>query len=277
MFAKLLKYEWRATRGFLGLLSLICLSAALVGGLSMRYLVWVSELDTQEDVAIVLSVLTMIFAFIAIVICCVAMELYAVWRFYKSRFTDEGYLTFTLPVTTHQILLSSFVNCLISMVCALAALMVGYLVLLLLGFSALEGFFPSLWEVMPLAMENLWRLFSGETGAFLAQLALGVVAGVAGVLNSTVMMMLAVTIGSILAKKHKVLAAIGVYYGINMVMSLITSVLGVVLGLSVYSSQSSGMDVLSSMMLMESGLFLIVAVGGYFLMYALVHRKLNLT
>ena len=274
MFAKLLKYEWRATRGFLGLLSLICLSAALVGGLSMRYLVWVSELDTQEDVAIVLSVLTMIFAFIAIVICCVAMELYAVWRFYKSRFTDEGYLTFTLPVTTHQILLSSFVNCLISMVCALAALMVGYLVLLLLGFSALDNFFPSLWEVLPLAMENLWRLFSGETGAFLAQLTLGVVTGV---LNSTVVMMLAVTIGSILAKKHKVLAAIGVYYGINMVMSLITSVLGVVLGLSVYSSQSSSMDVLSSMMLMESGLFLIVAVGGYFLMYALVHRKLNLT
>lgn len=274
MFAKLLKYEWRATRGFLGLLSLICLSAALVGGLSMRYLVWVSELDTQEDVAIVLSVLTMIFAFIAIVICCVAMELYAVWRFYKSRFTDEGYLTFTLPVTTHQILLSSFVNCLISMVCALAALMVGYLVLLLLGFSALDNFFPSLWEVLPLAMENLWRLFSGETGAFLARLTLGVVTGV---LNSTVVMMLAVTIGSILAKKHKVLAAIGVYYGINMVMSLITSVLGVVLGLSVYTSQSSSMDVLSSMMLMESGLFLIVAVGGYFLMYALVHRKLNLT
>lgn len=274
MFAKLLKYEWRATRGFLGLLCLICLSAALVGGLAMRYLVWVSELDSQSNAFIVLSVLTMIFAFIAIAICCVAMELYAVWRFYKSRFTDEGYLTFTLPVTTHQILLSSFVNCLICMVCALAALMAGYLVLLLLGFSALENFFPSLWEVLPLAMENLWRLFSGETGTFLGLLLLEVVAGV---LNSTVMMMLAVTIGSILTKKHKVLAAIGVYYGINMVMSLITSVLGVVLGLSVYSSQSSSMDVLSSMMLMESGLFLIVAVGGYFLMYALVHRKLNLT
>lgn len=274
MFAKLLKYEWRATRGMVGLLCLICLSAALVGGLAMRYLVWVSELDSQSNAFIVLSVLTMIFAFIAIVICCVAMELYAVWRFYKSRFTDEGYLTFTLPVTTHQILLSSFVNCLISMVCALAALMVGYLVLLLLGFSALEGFFPSLWEVMPLAMENLWRLFSGETGAFLAQLALGVVAGV---LNSTVMMMLAVTIGSILAKKHKVLAAVGVYYGINMALSLVAGVLGAILGLSVYTSQSSGMDVFSSMMLWNAGLFLIVAVGGYFLTHWLVSRKLNLT
>ena len=274
MFAKLLKYEWRATRGMVGLLCLICLSAALVGGLAMRYLVWVSELDSQGNVAIVLSVLTMIFAFIVIAIGAAAMQFFTLWRFYKSRFTDEGYLTFTLPVTTHQILLSGFVNCLLGVLSSLVALGISYLVLLLLGFSALDNFFPSLWEVLPRAMENLWRLFSGETGAFLAQLTLG---DVTGVLNSTVVMMLAVTIGSILAKKHKVLAAIGVYYGINMVMSLITSVLGVVLGLSVYSSQSSGMDVLSSMMLMESGLFLIVAVGGYFLMYALVHRKLNLT
>lgn len=274
MFAKLLKYEWRATRGFLGLLSLICLSAALVGGLSMRYLVWVSELDSQSNAFIVLSVLTMIFAFIAIAICCVAMELYAVWRFYKSRFTDEGYLTFTLPVTTHQILLSSFVNCLICMVCALAALMAGYLVLLLLGFSALENFFPSLWEVLPLAMENAWRLFSGETGTFLGLLLLEVVAGT---LSTTVMMMLAVTIGCILAKKHKVLAAVGVYYGINMALSLVAGVLGAILGLSVYTSQSSGMDVFSSMMLWNAGLFLIVAVGGYFLTHWLVSRKLNLT
>lgn len=275
MFAKLLKYEWRATRGMVGLLSLICLSAALVGGLSMRYLVWVSELDTQEDVAIVLSVLTMIFAFIAIVICCVAMELYAVWRFYKSRFTDEGYLTFTLPVTTHQILLSSFVNCLISMVCALAALMAGYLVLLLLGFSALENFFPSLWEVLPLAMENAWRLFSGETGTFLGLLLLEVVAGV---LNSTVMMMLAVTIGCILAKKHKVLAAVGVYYGINMAISMITSVLGAIQGIVSYTSQAaSGVSTLSGMMLSGSVLEVVVAIGAYWLMYVLIHRKLNLT
>lgn len=275
MFAKLLKYEWRATRGFLGLLSLICLSAALVGGLSMRYLVWVSELDTQEDVAIVLSVLTMIFAFIAIVICCVAMELYAVWRFYKSRFTDEGYLTFTLPVTTHQILLSSFVNCLISMVCALAALMVGYLVLLLLGFSALDNFFPSLWEVLPLAMENLWRLFSGETGTFLGLFLLEIVTGTfSGVLT----MMLSVTIGCILAKKHKVVVSVAVYFGISMAISMITSVLGAIQGIVSYTSQAaSGVSTLSSMMLSGSVLAVVVAIGAYWLMYALVHRKLNLT
>ena len=275
MFAKLLKYEWRATRGFLGLLSLICLSAALVGGLSMRYLVWVSELDTQEDVAIVLSVLTMIFAFIAIVICCVAMELYAVWRFYKSRFTDEGYLTFTLPVTTHQILLSGFVNCLLGVLSSLVALGISYLVLLLLGFSALDNFFPSLWEVLPLAMENLWRLFSGETGTFLGLFLLEIVTGTfSGVLT----MMLSVTIGCILAKRHKVVVSVAVYFGISMAISMITSVLGAIQGIVSYTSQAaSGVSTLSGMMLSGSVLAVVVAIGAYWLMYALVHRKLNLT
>lgn len=275
MFAKLLKYEWRATRGFVGLMCLICLSAALVGGLAMRYLVWVSELSSQSEVGIVLAVLTMVFAFIAIAICAVAMELYTVWRFYRSRFTDEGYLTFTLPVTTHQVLLSSFVNCLIGMVFALAALMVGYLVLLLLGFSALEDFFPSLWQVLPMAVENAWRLFAGETGTFLGLLLLEIVTGV---ISNAVLMMLAVTIGSILAKKHKVIAAVGVYYGINMALSLVTGVLGTIQGVVSYSSSEvTALSVLSSMMLWTSGVFLVVAVGGYFLMYWLVHRKLNLT
>ena len=275
MFAKLLKYEWRATRGMVGLLCLICLSAALVGGLAMRYLVWVSELDSQSNAFIVLSVLTMIFAFIAIAICCVAMELYAVWRFYKSRFTDEGYLTFTLPVTTHQILLSGFVNCLLGVLSSLVALGISYLVLLLLGFSALDNFFPSLWEVLPLAMENLWRLFSGETGTFLGLFLLEIVTGTfSGVLT----MMLSVTIGCILAKKHKVVVSVAVYFGISMAISMITSVLGAIQGIVSYTSQAaSGVSTLSSMMLSGSVLAVVVAIGAYWLMYVLVHRKLNLT
>ena len=39
MYSKLLKYDWRATRGMLGLLCLICLGAALAGGGTMRYLI----------------------------------------------------------------------------------------------------------------------------------------------------------------------------------------------------------------------------------------------
>ena len=42
MFTKLLKHEWRATRGMLGTLCLVCLGASLLGGLTMRYLMWTS-------------------------------------------------------------------------------------------------------------------------------------------------------------------------------------------------------------------------------------------
>ena len=49
MFAKLLKHEWRATRGVLGLLCLISLSAALLGGGAMRYLVSFSNQENRLD------------------------------------------------------------------------------------------------------------------------------------------------------------------------------------------------------------------------------------
>ena len=48
MFTKLLKQEWRATRGILGLLCLVSLIAAVLGGGSMRFLVGTSQ-ETEEN------------------------------------------------------------------------------------------------------------------------------------------------------------------------------------------------------------------------------------
>ena len=38
MFTKLLKHEWRATRGMLGTLCLVCVGSSLLGGGTMRCL-----------------------------------------------------------------------------------------------------------------------------------------------------------------------------------------------------------------------------------------------
>ena len=49
MFTKLLKHEWLATRGSLGTLCLVSLAASLLGGLTMRYLVWASTAQGMEN------------------------------------------------------------------------------------------------------------------------------------------------------------------------------------------------------------------------------------
>ena len=85
------------------------------------------------------------------------------------------------------------------------------------------------------------------------------------------MLMLSVTVGSVIAKKHKVLAAVGTYYAIQVAMSIaealtMTSVVmldGVGYAFNVFSA---------SLLLM-----LAVTVGGYFLMHYLADKKLNLT
>ena len=140
MFTKLIKHEWRASRGALGLICLICLIGALLGGCSMRYLVWVSSQTESMKLMDVLCVLALIAAIIAIAVCGMGELIFLIWRFYKSRFTDEGYLTFTLPVNTHQILLSSMLSSVIGMLIVTVVVVISVIVLLLVGFSGVEGF-----------------------------------------------------------------------------------------------------------------------------------------
>ena len=123
MFAKLLKYEWRATRGSLGTLCLVNLAASLLGGLTMRYLVWASSAQGSENqFLVVISVLAMIGAIIVVAVSGVAALILLIGRFYKSRFTDEGYLTFNLPVSVHQNLLASMTNTILGMILVFLAI-----------------------------------------------------------------------------------------------------------------------------------------------------------
>ena len=147
MFTKLLKHEWRATRGMLGTLCLICLGASLLGGCTMRYLMIASSQDAQQNVIVVLNVLAMVAAMIAVAVVGVAALFLLIGRFYKSRFTDEGYLTFTLPVNTHQNLLASMANTAIGMVIIFFVICAALAVWMLIGFSAIPGFYERVWEV----------------------------------------------------------------------------------------------------------------------------------
>lgn len=270
MFTKLLKHEWRATRGMLGTLCLVCLGASLLGGLTMRYLIWASTVqEMEQDVIVVLNVLGMVTAIIAVAVTGVAALFLYISRFYKSRFTDEGYLTFTLPVNTHQNLLSSMAISAIGMVIVFFVICAALCLWLMIGFSAIPGFYETLWKVLP----ELWEKFKEANdqipwryaGLFLLNV-------LDGCVSELIMLMLSVTVGSILAKKHKILAAIGVYYGINVLISMAG---GAMLSVKVIAHSEEAQMVLS-VFSSSAVMMAVAAVVGYFLMYWLMDRKLNL-
>ena len=269
MFTKLLKHERRATRGMLGTLCLVCLGASLLGGGTMRYLMIASSQDAQQNVIVVLNVLAMVAAMIAVAVVGVAALFLYIGRFYKSRFTDEGYLTFTLPVSTHQNLLASMANTAIGMVITFFAICAALGVWLMIGLPGMGEFLGEVWEKFPELWAGLKHAWSTIPWKYVWMFLLNIVTGS---VCELVVLMLSLTIGSILAKKHKILAAVGVYYGIHVALSMVTSF---TMAMGVFS----GADEKVWMLRYFSGMALLMAavsVAGYFLMYALVDRKLNL-
>ena len=274
MFAKLLKHEWRSTREMLGILSLISLGASLLGGLTMCYLFYVSSHDGGgSDALEILSVLFMIAAMIALAVVGVAAVVVYMGRFYKSRFTDEGYLTFTLPVNTHQNLLASLVNTAVGMVLIILVICLSGCLWMVIAFAGVEGFYPTVREHFPELWEKFWSLVQTHAGEIpWGVVARAILSALTGGINSLVMLMLAVTVGSLIAKKHKILAAVAVFYGIHVLISIATAFL-----MSANDVLSDGaLAAMSGFFGRTALLMTALSLGGYFLMYWLVDRKLNL-
>ena len=106
MFAKLLKHEWKATAGPLGLLTLGAAGIAVFGALVLRTLLHLIESDALIGAANLLLIpmgLLVVFSFLAIGLYALGVSLLLLVRFYKSRFSDQGYLTFTLPAKPSHI------------------------------------------------------------------------------------------------------------------------------------------------------------------------------
>lgn len=262
MFAKLLKMEFRSTWNVLGILCLSLVGAGLLGGLAIRYLEGVSA--PKQWLEILLCELVITAAVLFFVVCGAAALIVQIVRFYRSRFTDEGYLTFTLPVTTHQVLLSSFVTSAVNLI-AVAA--VGAVGLILMGLCAIPDF-----EILRKGMDIFWQEFPELWARFtqadvLQAVGLLLVNAIVAFSNELILIMLAVTIGSLVAKKHKILAAVVFYYILHVVGLTFTGISMVNLLESNDSLRLLGLLALVN---------LIVAVAGYFLMYYLVDKKLNL-
>ena len=102
MLKKCVKHEWKASwKGMAGING-AALALGLLGSLGI--------LGTLHNMRIPdLVVVLYMFAYIVILVASsIVTYVLMAGRYYKSIFTDEGYLTNTLPVTSDQKILSRF-------------------------------------------------------------------------------------------------------------------------------------------------------------------------
>ena len=102
MFGKLMKYEMRYLIRIFAPMWVIVLALCTFSRLTIR-----PDLDGMmymEGIQALLPVLAIMLAVTAIITMMIVATVVLLQRFYKGMYGDEGYLMFTLPVTTRSLI-----------------------------------------------------------------------------------------------------------------------------------------------------------------------------
>ncbi len=259
MFGKLMKAEWRASRRVIGALcAVVLISGALLGLLGNLLLrEETGSWQLPGFVNVLFSLLSMT-AVLAVTLSLAASVFYVLWRYYRSRFTEEGYLTYTLPVNNHQLMLSSI------LASVLEILLVGLATVaaMAIAFGIFSAGLP--WNEVDRGL--VWSRFREllslrpVAGDVLLVLLNMVLMGLAALLT----LMLAVTIGATAAKKHPILLAIAVYYGLSLVR------------MAAYLNAADACTSSGATLAALAGVNAAAMLIAYFWMYYLTSRRLNL-
>ena len=272
MFAKLLKREWKASCRLLSIMSLAALGVAVLEAVVFRMLITGAEPDRSGMVSGTM-VQMMLFLSLAIVAYVIGVQIFLIVRFYKNKFTDEGYLTFTLPVSCQQIFLSSMLNMAIWTVISGAVTALCIAVIIGGGTFGLvdERIWDFAWKGIISAFQSNAALFGGTYWPLL------IVNGIVGLFSSPVLIMTAFTLGAVIAKKHKVMASLGMIYLISMVASIATTILMTFVGAAtIGSSLDQAALALQAAYYSEVFLQIAMVIGGYLLSVWLMKNKLTL-
>ncbi|MBE6973843.1 MAG: hypothetical protein E7440_08295 [Ruminococcaceae bacterium] len=279
MFGKLMKHEWRATAPTQGLLALASLGVGILAGIILRLLFTYGE-EIPEILTASMGA-SIVFMLLAVVICAAAMSILLMVRFYKHKFTDEGYLTFTLPVSSHQVFLSAALNNLIWLVISFLTVILSFAAFFLIGIAGV----PEMDAVLEV-FDYYGMIFEdilpdggkGYTVIYLLQM-------IVTLPYSIVITMTCFTVGATIAKKHKILAAIGIYYALSWGSSIVSSIVSVVLSLNsadlLASSDPEAYLQYMQNTVITTGIVTLVwqlalILGGYLLSTRLMSKKLNL-
>ena len=287
MLRKLLKYDLKSTSRMmwtiiLGVIILSILASAsftvnirFSGGTVAGSPVFTQILRTVSVLFTALSVLVICAASMAVIIMLA-------YRFYKNFFDNEGYLTFTLPVSTNQKLVSKIISSGVWLLVSFLAMAIALGIFLLFG-TATQGLVN---REMLSALRELFMVLKSCADAnsicILMELILMILVSI---LFNMLLVFLAITIGSILSAKHKIIASVGMYFAISLVVSIVETVffIGTTLfferHLDLFSSAATfteGSAFVHTLIISQTVLMALFCVVAYVIMHRILERKLNL-
>lgn len=276
MLRKLIKYDLKSLNRFLIIIHAFLVLAALFTRLFFTERISLASLlESETDSPQQMSVALMIILY-ALVVTCVsfATGLIITVRFYKSMFSDEGYLTQTLPVTRGQHLLAKTISG--SIWSCIDVFLVFATLYIIMGT-------PDMMDMIHRNLPEIQEAFGFEGSSvnlpFSALVLLLLLFSFLGAIANVIMYYTSVVLGQLFSG-HRVLGAVSVYFAISTVAALILTPFMVILGHSpLYSSTGAGFSqsqYFRSMLILMTTFSIVTSVVLYAISYWVMNKKLNL-
>ena len=284
MLGKLFKYENKSVSKLLTPMALAVIILPVLGALILKMqFIFGDKFENGSIISSIFSLASGIMIFfivIATISACFISLFILMQRYYKNLFSDEGYLTFTLPVKTGSIILSKLFTAVIWSVIVAVCTIIGVMIFVLFGTSAsfinnevVDGFSQVFKQIF-----EFYFTGSAVQIIYLIELLISIIVSL---FTNILLMYLAITIGCQIAKKHKVLASIGMYFVISSVVSVLSTIIQVITTTTLYGGfdfiyvEPTLSDV--TLILLPSIIFSIILGVCYFLLNNYIHKnKLNI-
>lgn len=264
MLSKVFKYDIKSLRNTILTMLVVLLSLGLVG-FGVRMLIF--RLETNIDGAFFpyiglygLWILTVA----GILTVGVSAGILILYRYYRSVFTDEGYLTMTLPVGTHALLLGKMFAALVYALAVAVAVGAAYM---------LSVTIPFIFKMIENGtLKNFWDYFSGSdisgiSGKEVPKVVLAILDALFTVIRQFVLLYAAVTFGAAALKKAKLVGAVLFVFLISFVNGIFSTLL------SLLTAQVESMILSYSVNILLSAILILIF---YYLTYHLLHKHFNI-
>jgi len=260
MLSKLFKHELKATARLLLPIYLVLVVLTIMDRIALN-------LDIFKGVLSIIPGLITTAYVVSIIAIIVVSFVIIIMRFYKNLMTDEGYLMFTLPVKSHQLIISKLLASILWTVASVVAVIAS-----LFAVFATSDTWAMMVDVYHMAMVEIKAELGGFTTILVIELVLLVILTL---INSILEIYASIAIGQ-LFNGHKVIGSFAAYIGITTAIQIIVSVFLFIAGM-IFKQRIDDIEAIPQLVFPITILFLLVFnVLFYWITNYIFKRKLNL-
>ncbi len=277
MLGRLMKYEFRMQFKTVLITNIAVILAAVASfGVSLfatiinPYGVDSEVLTPVETVGFVGCIIAMIMLFVATMVSMYVVVISGYFRFYRTMYTSTGYMTLMLPISPWKIVVAKGLTlALYELITAVFILVsAGFQFLLIVNAFSPMGLLQTANEIIseiPILLSEL-LIYTPNAIVLLFE---GLLLSLVSSLASLCVVYMAITIGSVIAKKNKGLVVIAIYFAVKMALSFVTEI---AYYFFLIVSFTNFYVFYALLILMYAG----IGIGAFFINNHLLCKKLNL-